>query len=83
MRDFRGQCQRFMATKGWARVEQLALEDGPFAFAAIQLIANYAFGKPTQPIEQSGTLTVEHVDSRTVDDALDYAAQRRRLRAVS
>jgi hypothetical protein len=84
MRDFRDRCQRFMQSKGWAKLEQMALEpEGPFAYQAMQLIAAYAFGKPTQPIEQSGTVVVEHVDRDTVDHALDYAAQRRRLRAVS
>jgi hypothetical protein len=50
---------------------------------AIRIVLERIDGKVIQPIEQSGTVVLEHVDSRTVDDALDYAAQRRRLRAVS
>ena len=83
-RDFRERCQNFMQAKGWKTLEQLATDpDQPHQARALELIAAYAYGKPSQPIEQSGTVVLEHVDSRTVDDALDYAAQRRRLRAVS
>ena len=83
-REFRERCQRFMQGKGWKQLEQMATDpESTTAYQALQLIAAYAYGKPTQPIEQSGTVTVEHTDSRTVDDALEYAAARRRLRAVS
>src|SRR5436853_3706870 len=50
---------------------------------AIRVVLERVDGKVLQPIEQSGTVTVEHVDRPTVDRALDYAAQRRGLRAVS
>jgi hypothetical protein len=73
-----------MQSKGWTQLEALALDsDQPHQARALELIAAYAFGKPTQPIEASGTLTVEHLDSSTVDQALEYAARRRGLRAVS
>jgi len=83
-RDFRERCREFMQAKGWKQLESIALDpQQPHQGRALELIAAYAYGKPTQPIEASGTLTVEHVDSTTVDNALEYAAQRRRLRAVS
>ena len=50
---------------------------------AIRVVLERVDGKVVQPIEQTGTLTIDHIDSSTVDRALDYAAQRRRLRAVS
>jgi hypothetical protein len=50
---------------------------------AIRIVLERIDGKVVQPVEQTGTLTVEHVDHRTVDQALEYATARRRLRAVS
>jgi hypothetical protein len=83
-RDFRERCQQFMQTKGWRQLEHLATDpEHQHHGRALELIAAYAYGKPTQPIEQSGMLTVEHLDSSTVDQALEYAARRRGLRAVS
>jgi hypothetical protein len=73
-----------MQAKGWKTLEQLATDpEQPHQARALELIAAYAYGKPSQPIEASGTLVVEHIDSVTVDHALEYAAQRRGLRAVS
>lgn len=72
---------------GRTRAEHIALrllslaEEGDVN--AIKIVLERIDGKVVQPIEQSGTLTVEHVDSATVDEALEYATARRRLRAVS
>lgn len=68
---------------GREAIEQELESRGPYWFKCAEIILAYAYGKPTQPVEQSGTLTVEHVDSPTIDQALEYAASRRRLRAVS
>lgn len=64
-------------------IERELATHGPYWFKCAELILAYAYGKPSQPIEASGTLVVEHIDSATVDHALEYAAQRRGLRAVS
>jgi hypothetical protein len=77
---FKESAREFMDREGLERLLGLARDDSEFA---LKLLAEYAYGKPTQPIEQSGMLTVEHLDSSTVDQALEYAARRRGLRAVS
>ena len=82
-RDVRGWSRRVFDKVGRQAIEDELSRRGPYWFKCAELILAYAYGKPTQPIEASGSVTIEHVDSRTVDDALDYAAQRRRLRAVS
>lgn len=79
-RAFKEQAREFMDREGFMRLLGLARKDSEFA---LKLLAEYAYGRPTQPIEQSGTVTIEHADSRTVDQALEYATARRRLRAVS
>jgi hypothetical protein len=83
IRDVRAWGRRVFDKAGRQAIEAELTEHGPYWFKCAEIVLAYAFGKPTQPIEQSGTVVLEHVDSRTVDDALDYAAQRRRLRAVS
>jgi hypothetical protein len=49
-RDFRERCQNFMEADGWKRLNRMARGRGPFAYQALQLIAAYAYGKPSQPI---------------------------------
>jgi hypothetical protein len=81
--DIRSWGRKVFEKHGRQAIEDELERRGPYWFKCAELILAYAYGKPTQPLEASGTLTVEHVDSRTVDNALDYAAQRRSLRAVS
>jgi hypothetical protein len=52
---------------------------------AIKMVLERIDGKVVQPIAQSGSVTVEHVDRPTIAEALDYAAERRaeRLRALA
>src|SRR5256885_336002 len=81
--------RRLLAEKraGRTRAEHIAskilelAEDGDPN--ALRMVLERIDGKVVQPVEQTGTLTVEHVDHRTVDQALEYATARRRLRAVS
>lgn len=47
---FRERCQEFMDTEGWRKLNAMARGRGPFAYQALQLIAHYAYGKPSQPI---------------------------------
>jgi hypothetical protein len=78
-------CRLHLEEKGgWERLVRMAKSStSASALPALKLMAEYAYGKPTQPVEQSGTVTIEHTDGDTIDRALDYAAARRRLRAVS
>ncbi len=46
---FKERCRDFMSGEGWAALEQMARDPkSPFRFRALELIANYAYGKPTQ-----------------------------------
>jgi len=49
-REFRERCQEFMQARGWTRLERMASGRGPHAFLAMQLLAAYAYGRPTQPV---------------------------------
>jgi hypothetical protein len=47
-REFRDRCQDFMSEQGWQRLMRMARGRGSLAFRALELIAAYAYGKPTQ-----------------------------------
>lgn len=49
-REFRELCRGFMEEEGWRKLNGMARGRGPFAYQALQLIAAYAYGKPSQPI---------------------------------
>ena len=51
IRDFRQRCQAFMSRTGWTTLEQLATDaKSPHHFRALELVAAYAYGRPTQPV---------------------------------
>lgn len=50
-RDFRSRCQQFMSKTGWATLEELASDSkSPHRYRALELLAAYAFGRPTLPV---------------------------------
>jgi hypothetical protein len=50
-RDFRLRCQEFMQKSGWAQLQGLAMDPtSQHHFRALELIAAYAVGRPTQPV---------------------------------
>src|SRR5262245_46171129 len=53
-REFRERCRAFMEAQGAERLIGMSLGRGPFAFRALELLAGYAYGKPTQRTELSG-----------------------------
>jgi len=50
-REFRQRSQDFMDSKGWRQLEDMAMDrKSPHRFRALELLAAYAYGRPTQPI---------------------------------
>ncbi|HEX6971994.1 MAG TPA: hypothetical protein VF234_07225, partial [Limnochordia bacterium] len=49
--EFRERCREFMTAGGWARLVALATDpESPHHYRALEMIAHYAYGKPTQPV---------------------------------
>jgi hypothetical protein len=50
-REFRQRCQHFMDAKGWKQLEEMAMDKaGPHHYRALELMAAYAYGRPTLPL---------------------------------
>lgn len=49
-REFKEKCREFMREEGWQHLVNLARTKGKDQRYALELIAHYAYGKPTQPI---------------------------------
>jgi hypothetical protein len=50
-RDWRARCQQFMAKTGWDTLENMAGDPAsPHRYRALELLAAYAVGRPTQPV---------------------------------
>ena len=51
LRDFRSRCRLFMTKTGWGALEDMANDpESVHRFRALELIAAYAHGRPTQLI---------------------------------
>lgn len=51
---FRERCKEFMNAEGWDHLLGLARTPSKQQLPALELIAAYAYGKPTQPIDGDG-----------------------------
>lgn len=50
-KDFKQRCRDFMQAEGWRTLQELAQDPkSAHRFRALELIANYGYGKPTQLI---------------------------------
>jgi hypothetical protein len=50
-RDFRSRCQLYMTKAGRSTLEEMASDPkSPHRYRALELIASYAYGHPTQPV---------------------------------
>jgi len=55
VREFRERCREFMTAEGWEHLKEIArAKRHRDRYRALELIAAYAFGKPTNKIELSG-----------------------------
>jgi len=62
LREFRQRCRDFMETEGWDALEREARRHGRAGLMALELIASYAYGKPSQHVHLGGeALTVRVV----------------------
>jgi hypothetical protein len=64
---------------GWDHLAMMATTPGKQQFAALQLIASYAYGRPTERIEAAGVLEVRHELSHDRLSALIERAATRSL----
>lgn len=76
-KGFREKCREFMERGGgWEALIELT-ESGRDQFAALSLIASYAYGKPTQPItgldDGAITIRVQYEDADPAAPALSAA----------
>ncbi len=70
-------CRVFLEQGGWDQLALIAhgLVDGESSLAAIKLMAEYAYGKPTQPISGDPDPDMPALRvSVTFDDASDHGA---------
>ena len=54
MREVREWCQEFMSVEGWAKVAEIIRDEKTRAdarLAALRLVAEYGYGKPSQKVE--------------------------------
>src|SRR5690348_16972969 len=48
--EFRQRCKDFMDSEGWDKLVALAKGNTRDAMRALELVAGYSYGKPTQPL---------------------------------
>jgi hypothetical protein len=51
VRDFRERCRQFMEKTGWGTLQTIATDpDSIHQMRALELVAAYGYGRPTQPV---------------------------------
>lgn len=61
---FRERCRQYMTEEGWDLLAAMARTPGKDQRPALELIAAYAYGRPTQPIAGDDELPAVHVVGR-------------------
>lgn len=58
-RDFKARCRDFMEKTGWHNIETIAKDPSHQHFMrATEILAAYAYGKPSQAVEHAGTVNL-------------------------
>ena len=81
---FRERCREFVTAEGWDILLEMARTPGRDQRPALELLAAYGFGKPTQAVEHSGGVAdTSALDGFTVDEMRAWLQVRRNQKAAA